>query len=168
MGDVIDLKAKRKGHGSAEDGTQKAPVMDITTLREEQIQADRREAKRTILSGFIGASVVIPGRGLLKVSIFDISKGGLAFDMNAEAGHFRDGEEVAIRFYFSHNVYFPFIARITSSRISLEEGIARHGANFVSDLSNIHVIHHFVDFLESVASDLKTDKGDLFISGFGG
>lgn len=167
MGDIIDLKARRKGHETHEEEIQKAPVMDITDMREKQIQSDRRDAKRTILNGFVGASVVIPGRGLLKVSLFDISKGGLAFDMSVEAGHFRENEEVAIRFYFSHNVYFPFIVRVTSFRVNPDEGIARHGANFVSDLSNIHVLNHFVDFLEAVASDLKTDKGDLFINGFG-
>ncbi len=167
MGDIIDLKARRKGHETHEEEVKKAPIMDITNLREQQIQSDRRDAKRTILNGFVGASVVIPGRGMLKVSLFDISKGGLAFDMSVDSGHFRENEEVAIRFYFSHNVYFPFIVRVTSFRINPDEGIVRHGANFVSDLSNIHVLNHFVDFLESVASDLKTDKGDLFINGFG-
>ena len=167
MGDIIDLKGRRKGFESEGDEFRGAPVMDITDLREQQIESDRRDAKRTILDGFVGASVVIPGRGLLKVSLFDISKGGLSFDMSAESGHFRENEEVAIRFYFSHNVYFSFVARVTSFRIGEEDGIARHGANFVSDLSNIHVLNHFVDFLESVSSDLKTDKGDLFINGFG-
>jgi len=167
MGDIIDLKARRKEPAVVDDGQHKAPVMDISNIREQQIKSDRRNAKRTILDGFVGASVVIPGRGLLKVSLFDISKGGLSFDLGPDAGHFREGEEVAIRFYFSQNVYFPFVARVTSFRINEEDGIARHGANFVGDLSNIHVLNHFVDFLESVASDLKTDKGDLFINGFG-
>lgn len=167
MGDIIDIKSRRKGSELPVQEVSKAPIMDITPIREKQIQSDRRDAKRTILNGFVGASVVIPGRGLLKVSLFDISKGGLSFDMSVDSGHFRENEEVAIRFYFSHNVYFPFVVRVTSFRINVDEGIARHGVNFVSDLSNIHVLNNFVDFLEAVASDLKTDKGDLFINGFG-
>lgn len=167
MGDVIDFKGRRKEPNSDEGSQQKAPIMDISNIREQQINSDRRNAKRTILNGFIGASVVIPGRGLLKVSLFDISKGGLSFDTGPDSGHFREGEEIAIRFYFSHNVYFPFVARISSFRVNSEDGSSRHGANFVGDLSNIYVLNHFVDFLESVAADLKTDKGDLFINGFG-
>lgn len=167
MGDIIDLKARRKGHEPIEDQTHKAPITDITNLREQKIQSDRRDAKRTILNGFVGASVVIPGRGLLRVGIFDISKGGLSFDMSADAGHFGEGEEVAMRFYFSHNVYFPFVVRVTSYRVNSEEGVSRHGATFVSDLSNVFVLNHFVDFIEAVATDLKTDKGDLFINEFG-
>jgi hypothetical protein len=170
MGDIIDLKARRKGAGDSEDKAvlpAELPILDITPIREEQIKSDRREAKRTILHGFIGASVLIPGRGLLKVSLFDISKGGLSFDLPTEAGHFREGEEVAVRFYFSHNVYFPFVVRVTSIRLSTEMGIARHGSTFSQDPLTLQVLHHFIDFLEAVATDLKTDKGDLFISGFG-
>ena len=167
MGDIIDLKARRKGTIVTEESSYKAPVTDITTTREEQIRSERRDAKRTILNGFIGASVVVPGRGLLKVGIFDISKGGLSFDISAEAGHFGENEEVAMRFYFNHNAYFPFVVRITSHRISASDGICRHGAIFVSELSNIPVLQHFVDFLEAVVTDLKHDKGDLFINEFG-
>ena len=167
MGDIIDLKGRRRGQVNSDVEVQKAPVMDITGIREKQIQSDRREAKRTILNGFIGASVVIPGKGLMKVSIFDISKGGFSFDTPLNFGHFRENEEVAVRFYFSHNTYFPFVVRISSFRSNKDEGVVRHGANFISDLSNLSVLIHFVDFLEAVASDLKTDKGDLFINGFG-
>lgn len=168
MGDVIDLKGRRKGFEATVESTYSSPIMDITDLRKEQIQSDRRDAKRTILNGFVGASVVVPGRGLLKVGIFDISKGGLSFDTSSESGHFAEGEEVAMRFYFNHSVYFPFVVRITSFRTKVDEGISRHGATFVMDQSDVHVLSHFVDFIESVVSGLKTDKGDLFINEFGG
>lgn len=168
MGDVIDLKVRRKGVDIVESPDLGGPIMDITDLRQEQIQADRRDAKRTILNGFVGASVVVPGRGLLKVGIFDISRGGLSFDLNAESGHFSEGEELAMRFYFNHNVYFPFVVRVTSFRVKIDEGVSRHGTTFVFDQTNSPVINHFVDFIEAVISELKTDKGDLFINEFGG
>lgn len=165
MGDIINLKSRRKEQEEGSVDLVQASVTDITNLREQQIDEDRREAKRTILDGFVGASVVVPGRGLLKVSIFDISKGGLSFDVDSESGHFHDQEEVAFRFYFNHKIYFPFVARITSHRHFLEEGVVRHGANFVTELSNTEALYSFIDFLEAVSSDLKMDKGDLFISG---
>lgn len=167
MGDIVEFKGK-KNENSTDKSDPKASILDITELRVKQIQEDRRVAKRTILDGFIGASVVIPGRGLLKVNLFDISKGGLSFDMNVETGLFRDGEEVAIRFYFNQKSYFPFVVRVTSCRVFEEEGVSRHGANFVSDQSNMSVLNHFVDFLESVSSSLRNDNGDLFITEFGG
>ncbi len=167
MGDVVEFKGK-KSEGSSESSDPKAAILDITELRVKQIQEDRREAKRTILDGFIGASVVIPGRGLLKVNLFDISKGGLSFDIKLEGGLFREGEEVAVRFYFNQTSYFPFVVRVTSCRVFEEEGYGRHGANFVSDLSNMSVLNHFVDFLESVSTSLKSDSGDLFINDYGG
>lgn len=168
MGDIIDLKGRRRGaEKSDEVSAPEIPVMDITNIRRQQIEYDRREVKRTVLNGFIGASVLVQGRGLLRVSVFDISRGGLSFDMSSQLGQFREGEEIAIRFYFSHNVYFPFFMKITSIRISPEDGISRHGATFVQERSNMDVLHSFVDFLETVVTDLKNDKGDLFINEFG-
>ena len=108
MGDVVEFKGK-KNEGQSVSSDPKAAILDITEIRVKQIQEDRREAKRTILDGFIGASVVIPGRGLLKVNLFDISKGGLSFDIKLESGLFREGEEVAVRFYFNQISYFPFV-----------------------------------------------------------
>lgn len=167
MGDIIEFKGK-KNPVSNDTSDPKATVLDITDLRVQQIQQDRRDAKRTILDGFIGVSVVIPGRGLLRVNLFDISKGGLAFDMKVEAGHFHEGEEIAVRFYFNHNGYFPFVIRISSCRIFEEEGYSRHGATFVSELSNMSVLTYFVEFIEAVSSNLKHDNGDLFINDYGG
>jgi len=168
MGDIIDIKGRKTNENIHGIETHKPSVMDITEIREKQIQNERREAKRTVIDGLVGFSVVIPGRGLLRVDLFDVSKGGLSFDMNVESGHFRENEEVAVRFYFSQTVYFPFVVKITSSRLFHEEGFVRHGANFISDLSNMSVLGHFVDFIETVSISLRKDNGDLFINEFGG
>ncbi len=168
MGDIIDLKGRRTSESEKVVENPPTPVMDITEIREKQIQQERRIAKRTVIDGLVGFSVVIPGRGLLKVDLFDVSRGGLAFDINMESGHFRDHEEVAVRFYFSQTSYFPFYVKITSSRVFADEGFTRHGANFSSDLSDMTVIGHFVDFIESVSLSLRKDNGDLFINEFGG
>lgn len=168
MGDIIDLKGRRIHENSNVVDTHRTPIMDITEIREKQIQHERREAKRTVIDGLVGFSVVIPGRGLLKVNLFDVSKSGLAFDMSGESGHFRENEEVAVRFYFSQTVYFPFVVKISSCRLFHEEGFARHGATFQPDLSNMLVLEHFVNFIEAVSISLRKDSGDLFINEFGG
>lgn len=168
MGDIIDLKGRRMNENTNAVETPRTPIMDITEIREKQIQHERREAKRTVIDGLVGFSVVIPGRGLLKVHLFDVSKNGLAFDMNVESGHFRESEEVAVRFYFSQTVYFPFVVKISSCRLFHEEGFARHGATFHPELSNLSVLEHFVNFIESVSISLRKDSGDLFINEFGG
>lgn len=168
MGDVIELKGRKSIESSSEKEFKRTPILDITEIREKQIQQERRVARRTVIDGFIGFSVVIPGRGLLKVNLFDVSKGGLSFDINIESGHFREGEEVAVRFYFSQTMYFQIVVKITSCRIFHEEGFARHGANFISELTDKTVLEHFVNFIESVSLSLKKDNGDLFINEFGG
>lgn len=178
MGDVVDLrgrlKKEDKNSKNAKNSpppqmknTPEQPVLDMTERREKMIQAERRIAKRTILSGFIGAHVIIPGKGLVKVSVYDISKGGLSFDIPEEAGHFKDKEELAMRFYFNQTSYFPFEVKVMSCRLNEEEGVYRHGANFAKDSINNVALNHFVDFLENVSAALKTDKGDILVSGLG-
>lgn len=169
MGDIIDLRGRRnKGLQVNEpEDVAKAPILDISGIREQMIKEERRQAKRTILNGFIGAHLVVPGRGLLKIALFDISNSGLSFDVSPEWGHFKEKEEVAMRFYFNQKTYFPFIVRITGGRLMVDESVFRHGATFVPDSINGNALNHFIDFLESVSAALKTDNGDLFISGMG-
>ncbi len=91
-----DKKAKGKGKAKSE-----APVIDMTEKRNEIISQERRQVKRTILNEFIGAMALVPRKGLLKVTVYDISENGLAFDIDHEAGHFAVGEEVAMRVYLN-------------------------------------------------------------------
>ncbi|MBK7890386.1 MAG: hypothetical protein IPJ84_05895 [Bdellovibrionales bacterium] len=62
--------------------------------------------KRTILSEFIGAFILVPEKGLQKVSIYDISDNGIAFDLDLGGGMMMEGEEIAMRVYLNQFTYF--------------------------------------------------------------
>ena len=141
-----------------------AAVIDMTEKRNEILNQERRQVKRTILSEFVGAFVLIPRKGLLKVNLYDISENGLAFDVEAEAGHFALGEEVAMRVYLNQQTYFPFVVRIQNVRAEEEEGNFRHGANFQKGTMNEEALHHFVKFIETVSASLQSDGGDIMVS----
>ena len=147
-----------------------APVLDMTERREAIINDERRKVRRTILTGFIGAFVVVPARtdgkgGLLKVEVYDISTNGIAFDMPEKCGHFQKGEKIAMRVYLSHDVYFPFIVQIQNQRALSSEAAYRHGANFLRGTVNDEALLHFVKFIETVSASLERDKGDVMVSG---
>jgi hypothetical protein len=141
-----------------------APVIDMTEARNEIIDQERRKVKRTILSEFIGACAVVPTKGLVKVTIYDISENGMAFDLADEAGHFRHGEEVAMRVYLSHESYFPFVVLIQNIRQLGEERVYRHGANFVKGTINDEALYHLIRFIETVSASLRSDAGDIIVS----
>ncbi len=143
-------------------------VLDMTTRRQEMLTSERREVKRTILSEFIGAFIVVPQKGLQRVAIYDISDGGLAFDLESTLGQLSGGEEVAMRVYMNQHTYFPFIVKISNVRRIHEEGVARHGCNFLKDTINEVALSHFVKFIENVAASLQTDHGDVMVSNLGG
>ncbi len=180
---VIDLFSRERIHpsrstkaktsGSAGPGrpsskkslsSQAAPVVDMSERRQEMLSDERRQVKRTILTEFIGAFAVIPQRGLIRVTLYDISDQGVAFDLEEGMGHFVVGEEVAMRVYLNHKTYFPFVVKIQNMRWDEIEQVQRHGANFLKDTVNEEALSHFVKFIETVSASLETDEGDVMVS----
>lgn len=165
MAKVIDITSRVKSKNS-ENSSKKsaASVVDMTSAREEILNKDRREVKRTILTEFVGAYTVVPEQGLLKVTLHDISENGIAFDLDPQYGMFLDGEEVAMRVYLNHKTYFPFTVTIVNSRLLEEENVIRHGSQFLRGAINDVALHHFVKFIENVSASLEKDEGDVLVS----
>jgi hypothetical protein len=164
---VIDLKARRPQTRQTKGSVQndKAPVVDMTERRNQILIEERRQVRRTILTEFVGAFIVVPERGLQRVALYDISENGLGFDLELEHGGFKIGEEIAMRVYLNHQTYFGFIARVSNARTIEEEGVHRHGVGFVKGTVNDVALHHFVKFIETVSASLQTDHGDVMVSG---
>lgn len=173
MKNVIDLTGRlhRQEPSETNDPEDQKPsdrspadVIDMTEKRAAIIQQERRQVKRTILSEFIGAFALVPRKGLLKVTLYDISPDGVAFDVAQSAGHFAIGEEVAMRVYLNQQTYFGFVVRIQNIRGVDSEVAFRHGANFVKGSIHDEALHHFVRFIEAVSAVLQTDTGDMQVS----
>lgn len=163
---LIDItqRLKSKSNKSEKKSSGKAKVTDMASIRKEVIAEERRQVKRTILTEFIGTHVVIPGMGLKKVALYDISIDGVAFDLEKKLGNFKLGEELSMRIYLNHGAYFPFVLKVSNSRFDEDEGVFRHGANFVKGTVNEEALFHFVKFLETVSTSLKKDDGDILVS----
>ncbi len=155
----IDIQRTNKGA--------KCSVSDMRLRRQEILESERRMVKRTLLSEFIGVHVIIPGKGLKKVSLYNISKNGLAFEMEEEEGSFLLNEELAMRVYMNNKTYFPFVVKITNIRTISDEKVTRHGAVYAQGSVNDEALGHFVKFIETVNASLVTDAGDIMVSNLG-
>lgn len=166
MGKVIDItsRLKHRNHEENMEILEITPVRNITAERLSAIKKERREVRRTILRDFVGAFVVLPERGLLKVRLFDISEKGISFDMEVNDGHFNEKEKIAMRIYLNHKTFFGFVVDIANVRLFEKEGVVRHGSNVVKGTVNDVALHHFVKFIETVSANLETDNGDLQVS----
>ena len=122
------------------------------------------EVKQTILSEIIVLHILVSQKGFISINLFDISNDGLSFDLKADQGRFRLGEEIAMRVYLNHKTYFSFIVKVINSRNLTETASVRHGASFVKGSANDEALHHFVRFIETVSASLKTDSGDVMVS----
>ncbi len=163
---IIDItqRLKTKANKKKTKTQGKAKVTDMTFIRQEAIAEERRQVKRTILTEFVGTHVVIPGLGLKKVALYDISTHGVSFDLEKKLGNFKSGEEISMRIYLNQGAYFPFVLKVSNSRFDSDEGVFRHGANFVKGTVNEEALFHFVKFLETVSTSLKKDDGDVLVS----
>ncbi|MEZ0390731.1 MAG: PilZ domain-containing protein [Pseudobdellovibrionaceae bacterium] len=167
MGDVIDFRSRSKAKSASNQTTienHEASVVDITEIRTEVVNQDRRQVRRTILTEFIAVHTVVPGMGLMKVALFNVNENGLAFDIDFRKGHFQVGEEVAMRVYLNHQTYFPFVVRVKHITDVQDEEVHRHGCEFVGGTINDVALHHFIKFIENVSASLKHDKGDILVS----
>ncbi len=176
---VIDLKTKRDAKAKTDSKSshppretrshdaEAAPIVDMTVRRNEMIQQERRKVKRTILSEFIGACIVVPQRGLLKVSLYDVSATGMSFDLESKFGQIASGEEVAMRLYLNKQTYFPFVIKVAHTQLMDTDLAYRYGCSFVGGTINNEALAHFVKFIETVSASLRTDHGDIMVSNLG-
>lgn len=164
---IIDIKSrlKKKSKTEAVRYSKSADVLDLVEKRQALISQERRQTKRTILTEFIGAFIVLPKQGLQKVDLYDISESGMAFDLEKQFGQMKAGEEVAVRIYLSHKNYFAFTAKIANVRFIQDEDLYRHGCQIVADSYNEEALYHFVKFIESVSMNIKVDTGDIITGG---
>lgn len=165
MSKVIDLMPRLKSVRSDVISTESNNV-DVVSFEEKKevlLFQERRQVKRTILSEFVSAMVVLPEQGLLKVSLYDISEDGVAFEMEPQYGEFRIGEEVSMRVYLNHKIYFPVSIVIKHTAIDDKDGVVRHGAEFLKGATTDAALQYFVKFIESVSRGLKKDEGDLMV-----
>ncbi len=166
MGNVVDINARLKLRKSSafmnSDGS--AAVVDIGVERDRMIKEDRREVRRTILTEFISVHAVVPNRGVMRVMLYDVTEGGLAFDLENEKGHYNVGDEVELRVYLNHQTYFKIETKVAHITDSKNEASVRHGCEFIRDSINSEALSHFVKFMESVTASLRRDGGEILVT----
>ena len=134
-----------------------------------KIKEDRREKRRTIISGLMNAAIIAPSIGLIRptdVHLYDISKTGISFDLHKKYGLKKD-EKLGMRFYVNHIDFFKLNILITGHPRSIEEidPFCRYGAKFQQpDEYSQNIIKNLVNFIESVSHILHKDRGEVLFS----
>ncbi len=166
MGNILQFPPQKNNEETTVENNSESDgqVLDVTQRIQDRQDADRRRVKRVVLNEFISAHVYVSGRGLMKIGLKDINEGGLAFEIEQRQGEFTRGESLELRFYLNHETYFKFHVQVAHVTPVNEEGLSRHGCQFVGDSINNVALHHFTAFLQNIAASLRTDKGDRIIT----
>ncbi|MBC7421816.1 MAG: PilZ domain-containing protein [Bdellovibrio sp.] len=163
MGKLIDLTSRLKTLAPSQEdfSSKKTDVLSYDEQKQKMLFHERRQIKRTILTEFVSAMVVLPEKGLMKVAIYDISEEGISFDVDADQGQFKMDEEVSMRVYLNQKTYFPITIQVKHLTEEASEGVIRHGSVFLRGAATDAALQYFVRFIESVSVGLKNDDGDL-------
>lgn len=167
MSKIIDITSRLKTvHSSSQSMTDESSpkLLQIDEFKSKfkpVLLKERRQVERTILSDLISGMVVLPEKGLCKVSLYDISNEGLAFTLDKEMGSFQPGEEIALRVYLNRKTYFPLHVKVKHATFDIDEDVIRHGVEYIVGSSNDVALQHFVNFIISLNEGLKIDDGDL-------
>lgn len=173
MGKLIDLTSRLKTTAATtqssfhtvatNEGSHQ--VLNYDEQKRRMLFHERRQAKRTILTEFVSAMVVLPEKGLLKVDIYDISEEGISFDVEVAQGNFKIEEEISIRVYLNHKTYFPMTVQVKHVTHEAIEGVVRHGTVFLRgaqlESSSDAALQYLIRFIETAGAQLRKDDGDL-------
>ena len=141
-------------------------LLDFGEKRKENIEKKRRNFERVFFNNFLGAYTLIDQAGVISpVDFIDISHDGLSFKIPSEkaSSHFRKGEEVNLRIYFTRDSYIPVVTNVVWTRNEKgEDGQMYHeyGARFDKTIPTFRAIENFIDFVYSFAEHSSEDKGD--------
>ena len=163
MGKVIDLTSRLKTLAPVQSTRESANMVDYTEQKLKMLTHERRQIKRTILTEFVSAMVVVPEKGLLQVAIYDISEQGVSFDTEFDQGSFKVDEEVSMRVYLNQKTYFPITVQVKHIANEATEGVMRHGSIFLGQPATDAALQYFIKFIESVSQGLQKDNGDLMV-----
>lgn len=139
-------------------------VFDFDSEKKKILFQERRQVKRTILSEFMSAMIVLPELGLFKVGLFDISEEGISFETEEVSGQFKIGEQILMRVYLNQKTYFPIQVEVKHVTPDSKSGVIRHGTVFQKGFVNDVALRHFVKFVEAASEGLKKDDGDLMVT----
>lgn len=167
MAKVIDITPRLKTVNTTntqEMGNSDQKLLNMQELKgkfQPIILKERRQVERTILSDLISGMLVLPEKGLYKVSMYDISGDGLSFTMEKHMGSFQVGEEVALRVYLNSKTYFPLHVKVKHATYDSHEEVVRHGVEYMKGTTTDVALQHFVNFIISLNEGLQIDDGDL-------
>ncbi|AZZ37723.1 PilZ domain-containing protein [Bdellovibrio sp. qaytius] len=167
MSKVIDITPRLKTvntHPTQSGGSQDQNLLNMQELKgkfQPILLKERRQVERTILSDLISGMLVLPEKGLYKVSMYDISGDGLSFSLDKHMGAFQVGEEIALRVYLNTKTYFPLHVKVKHATLDTQEEVVRHGVEYMKGTATDVALQHFVNFIISLNEGLQIDDGDM-------
>jgi hypothetical protein len=122
---------------------------------------ERRRARRRPILATFSVHLVIPKKGLYKLTVHDLSELGIGFDIDVEGESAADfpvaiGNVIETRLYLNQSLFIPLSIRV--ARVEEQRIVRRVGAEFQNQLStDFKAFLALLSFLDHMADALQVD-----------
>lgn len=139
-------------------------VIDLSSVRKEQIEEKRRTYERVVFKSSFGIYTVMEQMGLHAIEIIDISEGGMQFQVPERSMlQLKNGDVIPVRLYFSPDHYVSIDVKVVRSFSAIENGRAvhRYGCLIDKTMASYSAFYHFVQFITKCAEHGHKDDAHL-------
>ena len=139
-------------------------VINFEDKRSESIEKKRRKFERLMFDNLLEVyAEVEEGEEIFPISLIDISRDGLQFEVPAirgQKGPFSKDDTINIRLYFSSNSYLPATIEIKHLQENIEDGRAfyRYGCLIDKTKDSFTPLGSFIEFLYQFSEYSLTDR----------
>ena len=138
-------------------------VINFEDKRSENLEKKRRKFERLMFENLIEVYAEIKEEEIFKISLLDISRDGLQFEVpiiKGQKGPFSIGDIINVRLYFSSNSYLPATIEIKHSQENIEDGRSfyRYGCLIDKTEDSFKPLGSFIEFLYQFSEYSLVDK----------
>ncbi len=122
---------------------------------------ERRRARRRPILDTFAVHLVIPKKGLFRLTVHDLSEIGIGFDLdiegeNSQSFPVKSGDNIDVRLYLNQSLFIPLEVRV--ARVEEQYRVRRVGAEFSSQKNQyFEAFIGLMQFLDRMSDALKVE-----------
>jgi len=128
-------------------------IVDLSEFRKSKTEERRREYERVLFNRILGVYSFAEKTGLNHVEVVDISYSGIKFREDRPEHPLKEGQKIALRFYFTPSSYLRLVVetkRVTPFSEEDREGL-EYGCGLDKDTKSYEVIKLLISFMYKYA-----------------
>lgn len=143
----------------------KHEIIDLDDYRKNKSEERRREYERVLFNRILGVYSFAEKSGIHHVEVVDVSYSGIKFREERPDAPLKEGQKIALRFYFTPSSYLRLVVdvkRVTPFKEDDREGL-EYGCQLDKNTKSYEVIKQLIGFMYKYAEVACQDSSPPMI-----